>query len=85
VSEDTTKTYTAPSEWDCWHEPDPRCPFCGDVMKDAYELGSLQRDDDTTEVECDNCEHTYKVTLHIEYSYTTALVVTPPAVEAGSK
>jgi hypothetical protein len=54
-------------------------------MKDAYELGSLQRDDDTTEVECDNCEHTYKVTLHIEYSYTTALVVTPPAVEAGSK
>lgn len=76
--------YTAPDPLDCWREVDPRCPVCGHVMEDAWELG-IQSDGDSTEAECYECEHAYKVTLHIEYSYTTELVLTPPSVEAGSK
>lgn len=75
--------YTAPDELDCWHEPDPRCPFCGHVMEDAWELG-LHDDDATVEVKCANCERSYQVTLHIEWSYTTELVA-PKLVESGSK
>lgn len=78
--------YTAPDELDCRHEPAPRCPFCGYIRDGmpCWQLSRLRDDDDTTEVDCDNCERPYKVTLHIEYTYTTELTA-PKLVEAGSK
>jgi transcription elongation factor Elf1 len=76
VSEETTETYIAPDELDCWHERDPRCPHCGHVMDDTCDLFGthFEHDGHTTEVECGRCERSFTITLHVEFTYTTERV-----------
>ena len=51
------------------------CPYCGYEDRDSWEIFRSSKDGDgsTAEVECmnDDCGRTYKVTLHIDVSYST--------------
>lgn len=40
---------------------------------DAYGT-HFQYDDDTIEVECDRCERTFEIVLHVSHSFTTKAV-----------
>lgn len=59
-----------PDEIDCQGEPEPRCPWCGATMRDAWELDLEDGEDE--EVECGKCENPYIVTRLINISYDTA-------------
>jgi hypothetical protein len=49
----------------------PVCPYCGYLMRDAWELSlgvGLEGDGETT---CGSCERDYYVSRHVSVSYTT--------------
>jgi hypothetical protein len=54
----------APSSCSTYHDDSPKCPYCGHVMRDAFELP-----DDGT-VDCD-CGKTYYCSRIISVSYVT--------------
>lgn len=59
--------------WDGHFDDDgARCPFCGEVDDFAGDHPSgLQRDGDSTEVDCGNCGEPFEVTMCISTSYAT--------------
>jgi len=56
-------------ELDCWGENEPRCPYCGTEVGDAWELNL--DDGDSSMHECDDCGKEFKITASISISYTT--------------
>jgi DNA-directed RNA polymerase subunit RPC12/RpoP len=52
---------------------EPVCPHCGHKMRDAWELGSSDGEENT--VECGKCDKEYVVITHISVSYSTSIVL----------
>jgi len=73
---DETVAWITPTELECSHDDAPRCPHCGYRMQDVCDLYGphFQHDDDTAEVECDCCERTFAVVLHVSHSFSTKAV-----------
>lgn len=50
------------------------CPYCGFVHEDMcdYPWGpEFDKDEDSTDIDCDVCEKTFEVTLCIDTTFTT--------------
>lgn len=65
------------SEYERKHESQGyiTCPHCLYVDNEMCDYpSSLDRDGDDTEMECVSCDQSFKVELHIEYSYSTSLI-----------
>ncbi len=62
-------SHDADREFDCHYRDEPICPFCGHVVGDAWEL-ELD-DEQSTEVECDECEREFTVTASVSVDYST--------------
>ena len=56
--------------WNEVHDHSPACPHC---FKEFYDWYECFKDEDgyETELECGNCEKTFKAVLHKEYAFTT--------------
>lgn len=54
-------------------QPDPVCPWCGYVLRDVYDIlgAGFCDEDDSTIVECGQCEREYVVVVHMSTSYST--------------
>lgn len=48
----------------------PECPHCSHVQK-VSDDPSIYYDEDLTEVECSNCERTYRCRLHVRHSWSS--------------
>lgn len=72
----TNPEWIEPYPADCIATDEPRCPHCGYEMQDVCDAYGthFQYDDDTIEVECDRCERTFEIVLHVSHSFTTKAV-----------
>ena len=61
----------------------PKCPKCGHEEQDAWELD--MEDDDAQDLECGECEHAYRVSLSVSYTYESRDIAPPsaPAMRPG--
>jgi DNA-directed RNA polymerase subunit RPC12/RpoP len=57
-------------DYDCDNKEEITCPHCGYHISDSWDYNLGQ--DETTEVECHNCEREFKVTCNIKVDYTSA-------------
>jgi uncharacterized Zn-finger protein len=48
---------------------EPVCPYCGDILTDAWEMNL--RDGESEDVTCGNCDEEFKVTCSIDVTYDT--------------
>lgn len=58
---------------EAWGEGMPKCPWCGYVVRDPWELE--MNDDDHIEHECPQCEKEFEIRCRIEITYTTDKIV----------
>jgi uncharacterized Zn-finger protein len=56
-------------EYERHNNDQPVCPYCGCVYADAFELGL--DDDESTEVECVECDKEFRIHAEISVSYST--------------
>ena len=48
-----------------------RCPKCGHVMNDPYEIGADIYQEGLHDIICNLCDHEFEVETHVEYSWTS--------------
>lgn len=52
----------------------PTCPWCGYEVRDLTDHGPEVYSEDEHDIECGNCERTFRSTCHISYSFSTMRV-----------
>lgn len=61
------------NSWDGGFEVVARCPHCGETDDFAGDHPSgLQRDGDSTELDCGSCGEPYEVTMSVSVDYATS-------------
>lgn len=68
-------TKAPPEDYDCSHENECVCPYCGDVNADSWELGTGGEEDGETE--CGSCGRPYTYQRHVSVSYSTHPIIGP--------
>jgi len=62
-----------PTERELWYNPDPKCPYCGEIFdisdNEAWHLYSS--DESKNEIECPECEKKYHVQTTVTYKFST--------------
>lgn len=56
---------------DTYATSDPTCPYCGHAEADWWELGGLDENGDTTEVDCGRCGREYIIQVSRTTTFTT--------------
>lgn len=54
-----------------WHEYFIICPYCKTLYQECHEYFDKFYDEETTEIDCDNCNKIFKAELHIKVKYST--------------
>lgn len=63
------------SEYDTQYEPLITCPYCGHEDINSSEWAG-QFDGDERAIECGTCERSFKMTTHIELTFSTEKIDT---------
>lgn len=64
-----------------FHNPEPVCPHCDAVLRDAWELNFYR--DEETEVDCGTCEKPYTINRDITITYSTTPTTKDEAMRSG--
>lgn len=51
-----------------------QCPWCGKEYVNPWDLVTLQKNKDSTDIECDECGKTFWVELKVSYSYVSKVL-----------
>lgn len=49
----------------------PICPWCDFAIEDLFECGASDKDGETRELQCENCEKYFEAETHVSWSFTT--------------
>ena len=60
---------------------EPECPYCGHLVRDAWELNFGGMEGETTH-ECGHCEREFTVERSVSISYTTRPSANTPVIHA---